>query len=125
MSNFNRERFLFWLLAAVLATNGLFFAYGLIACSRTQNPREICPNIGERFDTFSERTMAAVLGLIAGSAAVGGAAALTRRKIEGEEPANAKSITPNTTFGDDPAGKGSDGIASRRRRANDQKQNDG
>ena len=70
MKPFNRERFLFYLLGAVLAVNALFFGFGLFACSRSANPTEICPNIGARFDNYSEKALAAVLGLIAGAGAV-------------------------------------------------------
>ena len=113
MKPFNRERFLFLLLASVLAVNSAFFAIALVRCGQFPNPQEICPNIGKRFDTFSERTMAAVLGLIAGSAAVGGAAALSRRKPEDEETVNAKPVPPNSTPGNEPARKGPDGADSR------------
>ena len=70
MKPFNRERFLFYLLGAVLAVNAVFFGFGLFACSRSSNPVEICPNIGARFDNYSEKALAAVLGLIAGAGAI-------------------------------------------------------
>ena len=70
MKPFNRERFLFYLLGAVLAVNALFFGYGVVMCSRADDPVGTCPNIGQRFDNYSEKALAAVLGLIAGSAAV-------------------------------------------------------
>lgn len=122
MSSFNRERFLFWLLASVLAVNAAFFGIALVRCGQFPNPQEICPNIGKRFDTFSERTLAAVLGLIAGSAAVG--AAVSRRKADNEEPANAQPVSPDSATGDEPAGKGPDGSGTRRRRPNDPKHHD-
>lgn len=67
MQVFNRERFLYWLLGAVLGVNALFFGFGLFACSRADNPKEQCPEIGERFDNFVQTTLGAVLGLLAGS----------------------------------------------------------
>ena len=70
MKPFNRERFLFYLLGAVLAVNALFFGFGLFACSRSADPVATCPNIGARFDNYSEKALAAVLGLIAGAGAV-------------------------------------------------------
>ena len=81
MKPFNRERFLFWMLAGVMSVNALFFAYGLFACSRSEDPHLICPNIGTRFDNYSEKALAAVLGLIAGASAV----TLTQKKAEPEE----------------------------------------
>jgi len=70
MSPFNRERFLFLLLAAVMGANALFFAYGLFACSRSEQPHLVCPDLGNRFDNYSEKALAAVLGLIAGAGAI-------------------------------------------------------
>ena len=70
MKPFTRERFLFWMLAGVMGINALFFAYGLFACSRSEEPHLICPNIGTRFDNYSEKALAAVLGLIAGAGAI-------------------------------------------------------
>ena len=72
MKPFNRERFLFYLLATVLGYQALLFGWGIYKCSTATDGRvrEICPDIGNRFDSFSERTLAAVLGLIAGGAAV-------------------------------------------------------
>ena len=76
MKPFNRERFLFYLLGAVLAVNALFFGFGLFACSRSGDPAKTCPDIGARFDNYSEKALAAVLGLIAGA----GAITLTRKE---------------------------------------------
>ena len=70
MKPFNRERFLFYLLGAVLAVNAVFFGFGLFACSRSEDPAKTCPNIGARFDNYSEKALAAVLGLIAGAGAI-------------------------------------------------------
>ena len=70
MEPFNRERFLFLLLAAVMGANALFFAYGLFACSRSEQPHLVCPDLGNRFDNYSEKALAAVLGLIAGAGAI-------------------------------------------------------
>ena len=70
MKEFSRERFLFYLLGAVLSVNALFFGFGLFSCSRSENPSETCPDIGARFDNYSEKALAAVLGLIAGAGAI-------------------------------------------------------
>lgn len=70
MKSFNRERFLYWLLGAVLGVNALFFGYGLFACSQSKDPHLACPDVGARFDNYSEKALAAVLGLIAGAGAV-------------------------------------------------------
>ncbi|MGI9460591.1 MAG: hypothetical protein ACR2NF_11375 [Pirellulales bacterium] len=85
MQSFNRERFLFYLLGAVLAVNAFFFGIGLFACSRSKNPAMTCPNIGARFDNYSEKALAAVLGLIAGA----GAFTLSQKKTDSEPPPTA------------------------------------
>ena len=51
----------------MLAVNAVFFGFGLFACSRSDDPAKTCPNIGARFDNYSEKALAAVLGLIAGA----------------------------------------------------------
>ena len=81
MKPFNRERFLFYLLGAVLAVNAVFFGFGLFACSRSDDPSKTCPNIGARFDNYSEKALAAVLGLIAGA----GAVSLSQQKSSTQE----------------------------------------
>ena len=85
MQPFNRERFLFYLLGGVLAVNAFFFGFGLFACSRTEDPHLICPNIGTRFDNYSEKALAAVLGLIAGA----GAITLAQKQEDPEPPPTA------------------------------------
>ena len=91
MKEFNRERFLFYLLGAVLAVNALFFGFGLFACSRSGDPAKTCPNIGSRFDNYSEKALAAVLGLIAGAAAV----STTKKNPEDKLPGPfARPISP-------------------------------
>ena len=87
---FNRERFLFYLLGAVLAVNAVFFGFGIFACSRTKNPAMTCPNIGARFDNYSEKALAAVLGLIAGA----GAITLTQKKSEANQRPNKPKVLP-------------------------------
>ena len=77
---------MFWMLAAVMSANATFFAYGLFACSRSEQPHLVCPNLGNRFDNYSEKALAAVLGLIAGA----GAITLTQKKED-------KTPTPPTT----------------------------
>jgi hypothetical protein len=92
---FNRERFLFYLLASVMAVNALFFAFGLFSCSKANNPKEQCPKLGERFDNYSEKALAAVLGLIAGA----GAFTLTRRQSGGGDHDAVASPLPQRQTG--------------------------
>lgn len=101
MKEFNRERFLFWLLAGVLGVQALFFGYGLLACSRVPDPSSVCPKIGDRFDAFGERTLAAVLGLVAGTAAM--TAVVRKDQKEDKGDAKSKPINPATSYESGPS----------------------
>lgn len=90
MKPFNRERFVYWLLGAVLGVNALFFGFGLFSCSRADNPKEQCPEIGKRFDNYSEKALAAVLGLIAGAGAVN----LSQRRSSSSDPDESSASLP-------------------------------
>lgn len=68
--NFNREKFLLWLLAALLGWQAGIFTFGTYKCTTVEAPQEVCPNLGDRFETFVNSSIAAVLGLIAGGAAI-------------------------------------------------------
>ena len=84
MSVFNREKFLFWLLGLVIAYQGILFGFALYSCS-TRPAGTVtadCPDIGSRWDNYQDKTLAAVLGLIAGGAALGTVA--TRKKPDAE-----------------------------------------
>ena len=72
MKPFNRERFLFYLLGAVLFVNALFFGYGVVMCSRADDPvgLQTAQDIGQRFDNYSvKRRWLLCLGLTAGAVA--------------------------------------------------------
>ena len=65
-----REAFLLWTLAGLLSWQAGVFTYGLHLCAQhsqdTQHP--VCPQIGDRFESFMQTSLGAVLGLLAGSA---------------------------------------------------------
>lgn len=65
-----REAFLLWVLAGLLSWQAGVFTYGLHLCAQlshdTQHP--VCPQIGDRFESFMQTSLGAVLGLLAGSA---------------------------------------------------------
>ena len=63
-----RERFLFWLLAGLLFWQAGIFTFGTVMCARSGAPREICPELGQRYESFVQTSLGAVLGLLAGSA---------------------------------------------------------
>ena len=86
MKSFNRERFLFLLFAGLLTYQATLFGFALVKCSTYDKPREHCPEIGSRWDKFMETTTAAVLGLIAGSAAIAATSRSASNSKEDEEP---------------------------------------
>ena len=90
---FNRERYLYYLLGAVLAYQGLLFGYGLIRCtSPGAAVANGCPNIGARFEKFSQSTTGAVLGLLAGSAISASSGPPKKKKEETPTLDNSKKI---------------------------------
>ena len=64
-----REVFLLWLLAGLLSWQAAVFTYGVHLCARVseENVSDVCPSLGDRFDTFVNTSLGAVLGLLAGS----------------------------------------------------------
>ena len=66
---FNRERFLYWLLAGGIGWQMLIFSFGTYSCVQKGGLTH-CPALGERFETFTTTTLGAVLGLIGGAAAI-------------------------------------------------------
>ena len=73
MKPFNREKFLLYMLAGLLAWQAAIFTFGVVLCSRVSpqtNVTLVCPEIGGRFDKFVQTTLGAVLGLLAGAAAI-------------------------------------------------------
>ena len=73
MKPFNREKFLLWMLAGLLTWQAAIFSFGVVLCSRVSPQADVtvvCPEIGSRFDKFVQTTLGAVLGLLAGAAAL-------------------------------------------------------
>ena len=73
MKPFNREKFLLFMLAGLLTWQAAIFSLGVVICSRVSPKTDmtlICPEIGSRFDKFVQTTLGAVLGLLAGAAAI-------------------------------------------------------
>ena len=68
---FNRERFLFYVFGGLLTWQAGMFTYGTILCFKNPNPVDVCPNLGERYETFVSTSTAALMGLLGGAAVVG------------------------------------------------------
>ena len=74
MKPFNRERFLFWMLAGIFIFEGLLFTAGFIACWRGGG-LGACPELGERYESTFSVMVATTLALLTGKAVAG----VTRR----------------------------------------------
>ena len=67
MKPFNRERFLLCLLAGILSWQAGIFTFALVKCAQKgDSVRQVCPMIGDRYETFVNTSLGAVLGLLAG-----------------------------------------------------------
>ena len=75
MKPFNRERFLFWMLAGIFIFEGLLFVAGFIACWRGGG-LSACPELGDRYESTFSVMVATTLALLTGGAFVG----VTQRK---------------------------------------------
>jgi len=57
-----RERFLLYVFAGLLTWQAGIFSYAVFICTP-----DTCPTIGDRYETFVNTSLGAVLGLLAGS----------------------------------------------------------
>ena len=65
-----REGFLLWVLAGLLAWQASVFTYGVYLCAQvrpTADMKTVCPELGQRSDSFVNTSLGAVLGLLAGT----------------------------------------------------------
>ena len=70
MKPFNREKFLLFLLGTIFAYQAAVFAFGIWTCSRvrpTLSIRDVCPEIGKRYESTFSVMIATTLALISGS----------------------------------------------------------
>jgi len=81
---FNRERFLYWLLAGVIGWQMLIFTFGTYSCVQRGGLTH-CPALGERFETFKTTTLGAVLGLIGGAAAIAASQGVKNKNVSDHE----------------------------------------
>ena len=69
MNQFNRERFLFWMLAGIFIFEGLLFTAGFVACWRGGG-LQACPQLGDRYEATFSVMVATTLALLTGGAVV-------------------------------------------------------
>ena len=72
---FNREKFLLILLSSIFAYQATIFAYGVWSCTRVMPKtaiKEVCPDLGTRYDQTFSVMIATTLALLTGGAVAAG-----------------------------------------------------
>lgn len=90
---FNREKFLFRLLAAIFVWQAVIFTYGLTACLSLGGIKQ-CPEIGERYENTVNVMVATTLALLGTSTIIG-----SQKKGKEEEPPVATSPASRRPLG--------------------------
>ena len=81
---FNRERFLFWMLAGIFIWIGGIFTYGLMQCFSLGGLKE-CPEVGSRFTEISQLMIATTLALMGGAVIAGSREPIQRSRANDEQ----------------------------------------
>ena len=66
-----KERFLLYMLAGIFVFQGSLFTYGFYQCTQVRTEleiREVCPEIGDRYEATFNLMVATTLALLTGSA---------------------------------------------------------
>ena len=87
--SFNREKFLYWMLAGIFIFEGLLFAAGFIACWRGGG-LAACPALGDRYESTFSVMVATTLALLTGGAVVG----ITQRSQSSDDDRDALASRP-------------------------------
>ena len=77
VKEFNKEKYLLFLLGAIFAFQGAVFGTGLFFCAQGDAAKQ-CPKIGERYEQTFSVMIATTLALLTGSAVAGA----TKKKDE-------------------------------------------
>jgi len=67
----NERKFLLWLLAGIFVFQGSLFTYGFYQCTQVRpeaDIRQVCPEIGDRYEATFNLMVATTLALLTGSA---------------------------------------------------------
>ena len=70
MKPFNRERFLFYLLAGIFIWQAILFTGGVVGCFRSGG-LQACPELGNRYENTVNVMIATTLALLTGGAVLG------------------------------------------------------
>ena len=66
----SKEKFLLWMLAGIFTYQSAVFSFGLWQCSRVSPQiaiKDVCPDIGKRYDQTFSLMVATTLALLTGS----------------------------------------------------------
>ena len=89
MKPFNRERFLFWMLAGIFVWQASIFSFAVIGCFRN-GLSDACPDLGKRYENTVNVMVATTLALL-GAGAVTSA---SQRKPSVSDPDASASPPP-------------------------------
>lgn len=92
MKPFNRERFLFYMLAGIFIWQAALFTWGVYGCFKLGGLKA-CPDIGKRYETSVNVMVATTLALLTGGAVVG--ASQKKEQAEKVELTQVAKQTPN------------------------------
>ena len=81
MKPFNRERFLFTMLAGIFTWQAVIFSFGVFSCFKLGGLSE-CPDLGKRYETTVNVMVATTLALLTG----GAVASQVSKKPEDKQP---------------------------------------
>ena len=87
MKPFNRERFLFYMLAGIFTWQAAIFTGGVIGCFRT-GVKAACPNLGDRYENTVNVMVATTLALLGAGAVAGATASAIKGEPKEAEPQN-------------------------------------
>jgi len=89
MRPFNREKFLLLLLASIFAYQASVFTFGVWSCTRVMPKtaiKEVCPDLGTRYDQTFSVMIATTLALLTGGAAVNFSQRRSSSSNDSDEP---------------------------------------
>ena len=82
---FNRERFLFWMLAGIFIWQAAIFTGGVIGCFR-MGGTAACPELGKRYENTVNVMVATTLALLGAGAVAGATSSPKKEEPKKEDP---------------------------------------
>ena len=101
VKSFNRERFLFLMLAGIFTWQAAIFSYGVFSCYKTGGLKA-CPELGRRYESTVNVMVATTLALLTGGAVVG----VTQRRPSSSGDRDVSVSPPQPSQSPRPGGRG-------------------